>query len=348
MIKIKELPSTLRLKEPSYLSPSGYCNFRRCEARYFFSQLLGLSIPEPKAPLDYGSAIHEAMPYVQRGQMEKAIQTFAKSWKASGNEEDSKRNMGNAMKLLESFFRENIESGTLPYEILSPPEGALKVSKRDSQLSYSDDEFAFCVHMGGLFPCVGRIDALTRLKATGNIWPLDYKTTSELGARFVGAFQLNAQAICYVAAAKIMLPREEIEGFFVEALRVTAKNPESLRIPVFIPDFRCDVFLEDFTRTCEDISKRLDSGTFHQSFSSCTSYSAYGQPGYKCIFETLCSSQDWTSLLPAFEQKFFDPFEDFKSEEDFKREKEKDETKRTLRADKEKGQKDEKNISKPE
>ncbi|QDP56823.1 MAG: hypothetical protein Unbinned400contig1000_42 [Prokaryotic dsDNA virus sp.] len=295
------------LKKPLYISHSGLTDWRRCEARWYFKHQLQLQLDESRPPLEYGAALHRAMPYVQRGMLDTAHLTFRESWKGSGCEEDEKRNLLNASKMLENWNSTRVEMNNIPYEIIEPPT-AEKLMLNDQ---YSDQEFGFVVELNETgIPFVGRIDAVARSKDTKKIWGVEYKTTSELAQRFMNAWDINSQILSYATVLEVMFPEEDVEGFYLEAIRVSRTEPKNLCIPIFVSPHQMEQFISLYNQTCEQILNALDKGEFVQDITACTCYNQFGQPGYKCEFTMLCKEtpEDWTKYLPAYTQRKKSPF----------------------------------------
>lgn len=298
MIKL-DLPFT----PPTFLDVSGLCAFRRCEARYAFRYLLGLKLPDPAPALDYGSAIHCAMPFLQRGDLAGALKAFSDSWASSGNEPDAKRNLLCGAEMLTRWHRERFVGQTIPYEIIEPPKTGVGPETR-----YSDQEYAFCVSLGDdSLNFAGRTDALARAKNTKRLWVVEYKTTSELSDRFVRAFSLSPQLLGYAAAASI-LTGDTVEGAYLEALRVTSANPDNMCLPISIQEHSIDAFISLFKSTSRQICNCCSSCCFEQDFSACAPYAQFGSQGYLCEYSLLCQTFNWQSVLSAYSVSHWKPF----------------------------------------
>jgi len=298
---------------PTFLDVSSYALWKRCEAHYAFRSLLGLTMPDGKIALDYGSAVHRAMPFLQRGNLLGALAAFESSWtealKKKTFEEDTKRNCVCAQKMLMKWYVERYKADRIPYDIIEPLRTGIEPSER-----YSDQEFAFSVSLeeGGGPECLsfcGRIDGLSKCKTTKGTWPIEYKTTSELTSRFVSSFTLNSQLIGYATAVSL-LQREPVEGVFVEALRVTSSDQANLCVPVRIEPFKISAFIDSFRKVSAEILEATRTGDFDQDFSACAPYAQFGSHGYQCEFALLCGSPDWRSMLDAFVVDFWCPFKE--------------------------------------
>ncbi len=301
---------TLDLNEglcPSFLDSSNFATFRRCPARYCFRAVLGLCTREPRPPLDYGTSLHTAIPYAQKDQLDKSLAVFAEVWNSYGHEPCSKRNLFNATKMITNWHRQRITEGNRPYTILPPPQGALEPSTK-----HSDDEFAFAFDIDGTLPMVGRIDAVGVHTVGGNLWNVEYKTTSELGSRFAGLFELNSQIMTYAIATKLFFPSREFGGSFVEAFRVTSANPDCALIPVLFDDWTLEAHLSTFAHTTRLVSDMFESRSWPQDFSACTTYPQHGSPGYRCEFIPLCKSPDWRRIREMFKIEYWKPFKELK------------------------------------
>lgn len=292
---------------PPYLSNTGLTDFRRCPARYYFRHLLSVEASGDKfSALEYGIAVHRAIPYIQRGKFDEGLLAFRSSWKDSGCEDDNKRNLLNAQTMLRTYYEKNVKGKNRPYTIIEPP-------KVDFREPYSDQEFAFCMNLTDHnIPFVGRIDAIGRRNDNGKIWGIEYKTTSELGQRFLQAFELNSQIYGYATVLSLYYGSDEVEGFFLEAFRVTSKKPETYTIPIFIHETQVEMFIELFDQTLDEITSCIENGKFLQDLTACTTYNQHGSPGYLCEYAPLCkckTEESFNSLLKgAYRKRKDSPF----------------------------------------
>lgn len=304
MIKLKQSEQHV----PEYLSLGGYCRFNRCPALHCFHSILRLKTTEISNPLSYGTAMHCAMPFLQRKQPEKALAGFAKSWALTGADGDDKRNLTRAAASLSEWYARG-QNKPQRYKVIEPPTTGYKQKK-----PRSDQEFAFVCSLGDesyLFDFYGIVDAVVEVQ--DDLWLLEYKTTSELGNRFTNAFAINAQCIGYSLAVSLVMNRQ-VQGVFVEAIRTTKANAQSLCIPVFVADWQMEAFLQTYKRTCRLIRECLSTGEWPQLFGACTCYDQYGQPGYMCNYADLCGCQDWRTMLDGFVIDSFTPFEEISKE----------------------------------
>ncbi len=291
-------------KEPNFLDNTGYCAFSCCPAKYCFSSILGLRSTGPKPSLDYGTAVHCAMPFLQRGDLPGALIAFERSWSESRNEEDSKRNLSCATKMLAKWHNERFALQAIPYEIIEPPETGLTLTE-----AFSDQEFAFAIDLDAPFVFAGRCDAVGREKTAKGLALVEYKTTSELSGRFNASFDLNSQLIGYSTAISILLD-EDVKIVYLEALRVTSANPDNLCIPKFVDKWLMNAFCHDFRNRALEIEKCFKSGEWTQRFCGCAPYAMFGSHGYQCDFAILCQSPDWRAMVGAFTVDYWEPFKE--------------------------------------
>ena len=108
----------------NWLSPSAACSFSRCKRRYFYKNGCGLRTPSKSAALTFGSAIHMAIPYAFKGDLNQAMLVFCDNW--SADLQDPKRNVMRAKAMLENFAATHAGDKSI-YQPLPAPEGRLKV-----------------------------------------------------------------------------------------------------------------------------------------------------------------------------------------------------------------------------
>ncbi len=172
---MKDYVEAPREYELAYVDASRLSKFEMCPAFVLFSRIMGLKrlgTNHSSIAMEYGSDIHEAVPYCySKDTLQQAKDLFDKRWhmRAYGEDND-KRNCSRAASLLTNFCNQRCP-GMCPYEIIelenvAAPEGVEKISK---------NELPFLVDLGADMLCAGRIDAPVRWSIDKRIWPLDYK-----------------------------------------------------------------------------------------------------------------------------------------------------------------------------
>lgn len=278
-----------------WLSISSLLSFARCPRRYFYGSGCRLRpVGGEHSALLFGSAIHKALPELLTGddkKMERAVAAFASVFDETADPtiSDKKRCLSRAKAMLLDFYISHLGRNSL-YSLLPPPGPALELEDK-----VSDYEVPFAIDIGLDVPLVGRIDGLVRHRDTGLLWGLEWKTSSELSARFLDSFQNSVQVIAYTLALRTYT-NAKIEGVMVEGLRVSPSNAENLLTCVSVPDFKIDDFIKWARYHGNMLLQCERSGEFPKFFSGCTPYGMFGSQGYNCDFSNLCSVPDWTSL----------------------------------------------------
>jgi hypothetical protein len=289
-----------------YIDCSGFSCFSRCPAKFFFERLLGLrpvgSAEKVNIAPDYGTCIHRALPYAYTS-VDRAVEEFKLAWSSYHYEElhDERRNIRRATDMLANFHR--LRSSNCPYEIIQFPGIAYEAAER-----ISPNEVPFLVDVGAVYPFTGRIDCPIKLKSSGHVMALDYKTASEISARLFDCFNLSPQAIGYTIALG-MLTGEDVFGLAIEALRVSPTNDEIQigLIPVSERAMIC--FVEQLTDASEQMAECLSTNGWPQRFANCSPYATHGQPGRLCPYSHLCDAANWHDALPNYSRSQpFDPF----------------------------------------
>lgn len=271
---------------------SSLCCFARCPRRYFYRYGCRLRATEEGKQLTFGKAIHIAIPHLFYGNLTGALTAFSSVW---GDQiGDDKRNLNRAEAILKDFMSSHAEGKSIYIPVstkhlnIKPIEGI------------SEFEIPFAVDVGLDIPFKGRIDCLGRHKETGELWIVDYKTTSQLGSLFLSAFSLCPQLLCYGLAAQTLL-NEKIAGAFVEGLLVAKVSVGTAVIPVY---FNPSFSFADIHKWIKWIYGRIEKcekeENFEKDFTGCNSLATFGMPSYTCEFEPLCSVIDWTSLIDLF------------------------------------------------
>lgn len=299
--------------EINYIDPSSKTCYDRCPAKYLFERLMGLSLPDASAiPLDYGSDMHLAFPHCYCDDVkcvETAIAAFSKSWNERAyGEEDKARNTLRARASLAEFHRTHKPS-VCPYEFVSFPESV----RAETAHVVSPNELPFLVDIGASLPLAGRIDAPVRLKMDNSVWALDYKTASEISARYFLNFENSPAAVGYTLALQVILSalKDEVMGEVIEAVRVSKTgNVENQIYYVFVNEHQVKLFIDDTKHTADEILRCNERGEWRQNVSGCAPYSMFGQPGRFCEYKDLCVVGDWREMVKYFKRSTpFHPFE---------------------------------------
>ena len=271
----------------NYCDQSGLNCFQRCPAKYFFERVIGLRDPSRrKITLDYGTIMHNCFPLAYKD-IDGAIELFKQQWEKYGYGEDDKaRNTDRAELALRDFHRVN-NSQFGPYEPLDPPTTNLEVSD-----AYSDKEVPFLLDIGAEFPLAGRIDRIVRWKPTNEIYPLDYKTSSEISARLFSNFENCLQVVLYTLACSQILDYRAA-GIILEFSRVSPKNTETVAHPNLVSDRWMEVTVEWVRHKTTAIKEMNESKKWVMNPCACAPYSMFGSPGFSCDYKMLCGMPDW-------------------------------------------------------
>ena len=281
-------------------SCSSLCAACKCPRYYFYTAGCRLGSSEQIPAMEYGTAMHLALPYCHKGDIGGAMAAFVSHWRPLGYTEDPKRNELRALATLKEFTRSHFGSNSI-YEILPPPPGTTPSEKR------SDDEIAFAIDVGLDLPLVGIIDALGRHRDLGTLFAIEYKTTSELSTRFMNSFTMSPQALIYWLAISMQVD-EEVGGTIIEGL-LTAKA--TTRVQSLPLHFRVHQ-AEEIIAWIKVIDGRIKTWEaqreWPKDFSGCNSYPLFHMPGYPCEYQMLCSVEDWTPLKGFYKVNEERPF----------------------------------------
>ncbi len=281
--------------EINYIDASGAHCYQRCPARYLFSRLMALTpIGYRNANIapDFGTCIHRALPYCYSGpsSLDAAISEFKSAWSSFNyGEDDPKRNTDRAIAMLRDFATSHAP-GLCPYTIENFPVSA---PTRDK---VSANEIPFLIDIGGPLSAAGRIDLAVRWSSTKQLFAADYKTASEISARYFDCFKFSPQACLYTLALS-QIASERAHGLIIEALRISEKNTENKSFFVLVSDHEISVAISHFNAISASILASNDSGCWPQNISNCSPYGSFGQPGRCCEYLPLCQSADWRAEL---------------------------------------------------
>jgi hypothetical protein len=285
----------------------------RCMRKYFYSAGCGLrpvASEIGQSAMFFGTCIHKAIgAYWSSWDVSFASEVFTKEWTDKGMVGDDKRNPETARMMLFSFASQHPKGGGL-YTPLKPPTTNVEITKDDK---ISDFEIPFAIDLGVVgsdgrsIPLVGRIDGWCRSNNTNEIWLNEYKTSSEMSKRFLDGFKRAPQILGYTLAARTQ-GWAPIRGVFLEALKVAKTSWDTVIVPVEVPDFE----LERFVKWAKIVATKIlwceDNGDWPQEPSGCSTYAMFGQPGYFCDYDGLCSVPDWQAMRQFYNVERHIPF----------------------------------------
>jgi hypothetical protein len=298
MISVKE---TFDIK---YVSPTGLDCFNRCPARFLFSKLMRLKKQDSfDGALVFGKCLHSCLHEAYESP-ERAFDIFEAIWTKENIEEDKKRNLSRARDMLVNFYRHH--KSIAMYKPLDPPGGVIQTADK-----YSDYEAPFLLDVGGEYPVYGKIDRL--VSWNGQVWPLDYKTSSQLTVNVCSSFEICSQTLCYSLGASV-LTGELVKGMLIELIRVSDKNDEILIHPIFVRPIWFDTFIRRVITLESQIKYYNENKLWPKNPCACSSYGMFGVHAYECEFKNLCSVDDWENELRYFDRETFDPLKDVEIE----------------------------------
>lgn len=271
--------------------------FLRCPRKFFFQYGCGLRSEEHVA-LTYGTAMHCAVPWLQKGDMGKAVAAFAVAWGDRDERDDKVRNTKKAKVLMEAFMNAHRPGKSL-YEIVPPPQGV------DITDARGDDEVAFAVDVGLPIPFIGRIDAVADHRDTKERYVVEYKTSSWPNSNFINAFTVSPQTLGYTLAGS-MLSQETFKGAIVEVL--DTKKCTTFPIVTHYREWQMKAMIEYFEVRVGELLACEERGQWIQDFSGCNSYACFGTAGYPCDYAPLCQVEDWTSVMSLYSIEHWCPF----------------------------------------
>lgn len=296
IVEDKPTPGFKEFYRPrKWLSVSDLLSYRRCPRHFFFGTGVGLGGAEGDHPaLEFGEAIHAGLPITMTKGIVEGYHAFEEVW---GKERyaDDKRNNASAFRILQDFSQCHQSHNTM-YDLIEPPPSAIFKDR------VNKFEIPFILDVGGHVPLVGRMDGLCRLRSTGKLYVLEYKTTSETSARFFTAFDLNCQKCCYTLAGRIQI-NPDIEGAILEALRVSKTNSDTQGVPIPTSNLELEWFVKWVLKMMAEIKVCEDKMQFDPDWSGCHPYGLFGCPGYQCGFARLCKVEDWTPYRGLYRLK---------------------------------------------
>lgn len=280
-----------------WIRVSAVLDFLRCPRRFFYHYGCGLVPSELRLALTFGEAIHASLGWLlgHPDDLPGALIAFDKIWLPLHEaENDPKRNKSNAVRILLVWLEQHQGSRSI-YQAIEPPSSVNGLSPTEVQ---SDFELPFAIDIGLDIPLVGRIDALARHRNTGELWTVEFKTTSQLTASFLDGFRLNPQALLYNLACRSQ--GIETKGTFIEALEVKAplKTKDSTpKVQITAVEFRPHLMEDTLTMLRWAVGELMEyerRQSFPKRFTGCHPYASFGIQGFQCDYSRLCETEDWT------------------------------------------------------
>ena len=272
-----------------WASPSAFCTLATCPRKYFYKTGCRLCSQVKPPALLFGAGIHHGIPHCYRGDIDSAMIDFMKDW--GSTPEGPTRSAVRARLMFQSFIAQHIP-GMSVYTLIKPP-STIEIDDR-----ISDNEVPFAIDLGLPVPVVGRLDAVCQHRDTNDVWGLEYKTSSEMGTRFISAFNMSPQVHTYTLALRSL--GVEARGTFVEGLLVAKASTNCVCFPIYLNKAVEEGLIKWYQHHYALLKHYEESGNFPQNFAACNTYSSHGSPGYPCEYESLCSVDDWTTMKDMF------------------------------------------------
>lgn len=294
-------------KKREYFTITELCVFARCPRQYFYKSGLGLrgtdeTLQRRNTAAHFGTALGYALPtYLATHNFDNAYSEFLRVW--ADHPEDDRRNPITAKLMLYNFAQWHPRQGGL-YTIQEPDDWAKLVRMENK----SPWEVPFRVEIPGIpLPLIGSIDWAGTWNTDGSDWVVEAKTSIEMSQRFKSGFKRNPQGLTYVLARRIQ--GHACRGYIHELLS-TAKNPKepAAIVPVHVTDFDLEVQIGWLTEQANRILDCERQGIWPQWPSGCGTYPMFGQAGYFCEYDNLCSVPDYRSMLQFYEVKRHEPY----------------------------------------
>lgn len=291
-----------------YLSISALKNFSCCPRKFFYNNGCGLRPGIPHNALVYGEAIHNAIPFVFKGEMDKALEAFDTVWDEDLADQKG-RSRTRAMASLANAAQVINSNGL---EIIDPPEGSIQVSER-----VNDWEVGFGLHLGLRVPFIGRADGLVRIPTTGDNYALEIKTGSNFMGNFYKippAMEMDPQSRGMTLAMRT-LGSLNIKGIMIMTVMTDKSKNDTEFTPITMHDWELEEFAQWARWKGSQLLACEDSGHFPKDFTGCNPYAMFGQPGFQCDYKTLCEQPSWTSMMDLYDRQSVNQFKVSNKEE---------------------------------
>ena len=278
------------IRERGYVSPSQITCFRRCRRRYYWRYVRELESRRVSNALRFGHDIHAALGELQDKGLDAGFKLFCSLWDMGLD--DEKRNIVVAHRMLENFARSHGEGRGL-YRMVDPPVGSRIVA------GVSRYELPFAIDIGLPVVLYGVVDGVASLVEGGDLFGLEYKTTSILTSNFINSFRTNAQVAIYTLALRTL--GILVRGMIIEGLLVHKEKSETLGLPIHIPQFQDTDTLKWLQVVVSEMLACEDSGVWPKEWTGCHPYNMFGSAiGYVCEYDTLCGIENPESVVDMY------------------------------------------------
>ena len=289
-------------KPVKYIRTSSLSTFACCPRKFFYAYGLRLRTIGEHIALKFGEAIHAGAARAHEGDITGAMIEFKEVFGENDLKGDQKRNSFVALGIFKDFAQRH-QPGVSLYNRIERPKGSVDIK------GISTDEVVFAIDLGFDVPFVGRIDLFARHRDTGELWVVDYKTTTlGLGDWFFKAFEQCPQAIGYSLAGSI-ISNERVKGMMIEGLLVAKTKAEGFVFPVEIKDDEIRDWLSSVGEIRNQMLEFEERNHWPKNRYGCHPYACHGSGGFQCKYFDLCSVDDWRSLEGLFVVDDEDPYE---------------------------------------
>lgn len=256
--------------------------FARCPRKFYWRYIRQLVPKHYKpAPLNFGSAIHEAMRiWYAEQDIDGAIEIFHKIWEDRFG--DDKRTHEKGEKILKKYAETYPKE---PFEIIGEPEMGFTVDLEGNEY-------------------VGRFDLV--IEWNGEMYVLDHKTSSRMGYNYFHRYRPDFQMTGYTWAAEQVFDRP-CAGVMINVLYFTKTKIDFFRDTSPRMPHEKQEFVTYATNRMANIKARNPDRMkdWEQKWVACTDWGT-------CQFRELCISAEPERLVPLmFKVEPWDPREEF-------------------------------------
>lgn len=292
-----------------YLSVTTLMSFVRCPRLYFYHKS-GLVPKDQGNALQYGTAMHKAIPVVMTQGMDAGFKAFLSEWDDERDGADIKRSVQRAFSQL-SHFHHTHKDGKGIYTFEQPPANP-GIELDDSTSPF---EVPGVIDVGLEVPIVVRIDGLVKHRDTGELWGFEFKTASKLYGLFE-SLEKHPQVLVYSAVLKT-LTGQNIRGMMCEGMLIDAKKVDNMSHPIPVHEHHLEAglnWLRYYGGLLLDAEKKYaefeqanpGSGAkaFIQNWCGCTPYpNFYMTSSFPCDYHHLCEAKQWQDQASLYDVK---------------------------------------------
>lgn len=295
--------TVIRPPFPATLDSTMIKTFRSCPKKFFYEYLCHWKSKSPSVHLHAGSAFASALEVTRRSfyenglpsdeALEQGVKTLIQEYGTFECPPDESKTLDRMIGALDFYFQNwALETDPVKPWQWSPGKFAIEFTFA-SPLPFLNPETGEPVIYTGRSDFIGEM--------SGALYIVDDKTTKQLGASWMHAWDLRSQFTGYTWAAR-NVSNIPVQGVMVRGVSILKTKYDKAEVITYRPQWQVDRWLEQVQRDLTRMQVMWESGYFDYALDdACDSYGG-------CPFRRVCLSPEPEAWLAAdFEKRVWDP-----------------------------------------